>query len=322
MGNRIQHQVRTDKALRQSANALAARLEAARSPSLIVTAEEAGLWPYARLPWRLQLRIHAHAWRQRIRKVKKSLADWWSVRRAIRVAVLFAAGALLLYELREWHDDRLTRNWQLVATPAPGNSGKITALEYLNSEFLCLPFKIELPLIGRCWKEQQQLTGINLSQETHVGRVDLNSADLSNARLNRANLSGAHFFYTNLSNANLSFARLSGAVMLRANLTSARLLGADLTDASIQMADLANANLRFANLSGVSIERSKVANAQLRGIWAWQEHRPVKVPSTVGKNIAYRKKGERWRQFVNRIRQQQPELEWEASYQMFNPDRF
>lgn len=315
-----ENQERSEIALKQRHADLKTRLETVVRPSLVVTADEAGLWPYARLPLRLQLRIHTHTWRQRIRRFQKHLAGWWSVRRAIRATVLLAAGALLLYELREWHDDRLTRNWQLVATPAPGNSGKVAALQYLNSKFFCIPFGLELPLIGQCWKEQQNLSGIDLSKQTHRGRVDLIRVKLPKARLPRANLSEALLDNADLKGAFLRNASLHAASASHADFSGADLSEANLSAANLGFANFANANLQLAELSGAALSTSDFENAKLRAIWAWSWYRPLLRNTAIKEKIAFRKPGELWHEFVARMMRDRPELGWKRTDRYFDPD--
>eukprot|EP00903_Cladosiphon_okamuranus_P001407 g1405.t1 len=203
----------------------------------------------------------------------KTLRPWRATKRAMRMTLMIGAAALLLYELREWHDDRLTRNWQILATPAPGNSGKIAAMEYLNSKFLCLPFEIELPLIGRCWKDRAPLAGIDLSAKTHRGRVFLDEIQLPNADLSRATLAKAILWEANLLDADLTASNLSEAILYKANLSAtemwnANLRNADMTatnlsNAALEEADLSEAFLRWANLFNAGLREAKLNNANL-----------------------------------------------------------
>jgi len=119
-------------------------------------------------------------------------------------------------------DERRVRAWQLVTTSAPGNSGKISALEYLLS-------------IG------EPLNGIDLSvktgkEGTYLRRVRLSDAELvsanfSGADLRRANLSGANLGKANLSDADLEEAILSNATLLNTIFAETKLEGANLSGA-------------------------------------------------------------------------------------------
>ena len=215
--------------------------------------------------------------------------------------ILIVVIALLLSVVQFWSEysdrveERQVRAWQLITTIAPGNSGKIEALEYLNSEDGLLCFE---SLKGKLdWfhydkgikclislKSRVPLVGINLSRSAHgavddsstnlsgvflVG-VDLREAVLSDARLSGAilrgaNLIGANLIGADLSGANLSGANLSGASLSFANLSGANLIGTDLSGASLSVADLSGASLSDANLSGASLSFADLSGANLIG---------------------------------------------------------
>jgi hypothetical protein len=282
------------------------------------------------------------------------------------VGLIFAVG-LFAYELRERQDERVARAWQLLTTPAPGNSGKREALEYLNNQYGCLPFGLSLPTIGKCWKNRTSLRGIDLSAETHGGMVYLGEIDLSGAILVRANLSGADFYETNLSGAilreaslsradlfaanlsganlntaNLSGAKLfetnlSGAVLSRranlfraefydANLSGANLNTADLSGANLWDTNLSSANLWGANLSGANLSGANLKNAELdektrlSRVWADENNSPENMPDAIAGTIVYRKKGEPWPDFVDRIIRERPDLGWTEDTKYDSPD--
>ena len=63
--------------------------------------------------------------------------EGWSVARfikAIEPAVILIAIVAFAIELGDRQEERSARAWQLLTARAPGNSGKIQALEYLNKE--------------------------------------------------------------------------------------------------------------------------------------------------------------------------------------------
>ena len=101
-------------------------------------------------------------------------------------------------DYKDRQTQRLAQAWELVTRPAPGNSGKVPALEYLNSQGI-------------------ELVGIDLSVKSNKGASYLAGVDLSWADLGDANLSGAVFFAADLSGAVLSRADLSGANLEDAN---------------------------------------------------------------------------------------------------------
>ena len=195
-------------------------------------------------------------------------------------SVLFAAFALLLAVAQFWieHADRVSdreaRAWQLVTTKAPGNSGKIAALEYLNREdgFFCLGWLNVGCVI--LLKPRTELVEIDLSPRNNTdSRVFLQKVDLANAVLRSANLSHAFLLDADLSNAdlwtaNLSHAflraaNLSDAFLLEANLSHAFLPGADLSDAFLSKANLTDADLVDADLTGANLTGANLTDADL-----------------------------------------------------------
>lgn len=190
------------------------------------------------------------------------------------LGLIFAVG-FFFFDLKDRQDERIARSWQLLTTSAPGNSGKREALAYLNSRSMCIS------IIDWCWKERTPLTGIDLSRDTHRGRVfleevDLSGADLSGAKfdgalLKRANFSGANLTDASINDADLERADLSKAKMVSANLESSNFTDADLADANLQYAKISRsyftrADLRRANLESIDAQNSIFINASLIGI--------------------------------------------------------
>ena len=172
-------------------------------------------------------------------------------------------------------------------------SGKIEALEYLNSEGGLFCFKTCKPNSGKpdnaietkckiAWKPQANLTGINLSCSRNAGdkcRKNDPYAKLVRVRLCGAILSGAQFEYTNLVEANFTGADLNDANFQDAHmgkviLTDTQLTNADFTNAKLQKANFENANLfeaKFrsarlfkANFRGTNLSDARFNNAKLR----------------------------------------------------------
>ncbi len=181
--------------------------------------------------------------------------------------ILVAMLALSMAVIQFWIDyedrvaERTVRAWQLVTTPAPGNSGKAAALEYLNKEdgFLCsgwidagclLLLKPRTPLVGIDLSPGN--TGAAGSPQRPLGTylVDVN---LSRAILIHANLTGAILNGANLTGANLTGANLAGTI-----LTGAILTGADLAGVILAGAHLGGADLR--GVSGLDCSQLVVAN--------------------------------------------------------------
>jgi|GEM_PF-4344925 len=187
-------------------------------------------------------------------------ADWlaeWHVTRIMMAVSAFAillAVATFVIDIVGRTDERIARAWQLVTTKSPGNSGKIEALQYLNSENWWWPFKKQVPLFG-----------VDLSTTTHGDQVFLQTVDLSGATLTGADLSGAILIHANLTSATLTDANLSGAVLVGANLSGAVLTGANLRDATLDVANLSGANLQYAILSDARMIGVNLSGATLPG---------------------------------------------------------
>ena len=147
----------------------------------------------------------------------------------------------------------------MVTTPAPGNSGKIEALEYLNFEVWWWPLKHQIPLVG-----------IDLSRPQGEGpRVYLQGIELSGA-----DLAGA-----NLSDTNLSSADLSGANLQNATLTSTWLDDANLDSAILWNSKLGDTLFSNTNLSGADFaDANDLKQGQLARAWAWRLDPPKNLP--------------------------------------------
>jgi uncharacterized protein YjbI with pentapeptide repeats len=105
-------------------------------------------------------------------------------------------------------------------------------------------------------------------EPARLGRANLRSATLSQARLvfadlGEANLSGAKLFGADLLEAVLRDANLSGASLEGANLLEAVLRGANLHRASLEGANLHRANLEGANLNEANLEQANLNEANL-----------------------------------------------------------
>ena len=165
------------------------------------------------------------------------------------VAVVGTAVGLIIAYLQfveQAKDNRNATNWMLLTTPAPGNSGKVEAMQYLASKRQPLDgIDLSCEAMGGVGPNERgeevcvrptYLGSLNLSKATHGWKVSLTGANLSGANLRLANLSGA----------SLKFANLSGANLLSANLSDANLEHANLSGADLALADLSGANLSYA----------------------------------------------------------------------------
>ncbi|MEP3049437.1 MAG: pentapeptide repeat-containing protein [Roseibium sp.] len=194
------------------------------------------------------------------------------------IGLIFAV-VFFFYELRERHDERVARAWQLVTTPASGNSGKVEALEYLNSRYGCNPISWPFPWAGRCWKERTSLHGVDFSQPkgragaylrfVQLPHADLNMANFSGAILEGANLYQTHLVRAELTEANLAGSDLHGATLTESNLTRAVLDEADMSDAYMLAVDLTDAELnsvdfRKAYLVAAKLIRAGLSQANMR----------------------------------------------------------
>lgn len=157
-------------------------------------------------------------------------------------------------------EERTVRAWQLLTTKAPGNSGKIAALEYL--------------------KERVPLVRIDLSTSTDATQTRASGVYLRGINLEGADLLGAKFGYADLDNANLRGTNLLGADLGFTNMTGvslrdSNLIGADVTDTFLISADLTRADLALAKLSrsvmsgaildGAILNAADLSYADLRG---------------------------------------------------------
>ena len=211
-----------------------------------------------------------------------SLVQPWSV--LVAATALALSAVQFSIDLKERSKAREVQAWQLVATPASGNSGKTAAMEYLN--------RSGAPLVGidlsrpvtksgdACNARQPQgvfLQGVDLQDALLTGSnltaADLAAADFRGAALNEANLSHAflhkadfrraHLHKANLAGANLQMAKLDDAILLEATLTGACFLNANLAGALLTKAVMSETNLSFANLSRASISVADLSGSFL-----------------------------------------------------------
>lgn len=151
-------------------------------------------------------------------------------------------------------DDRITRTWILLTTKVPGNSGKMRALEFLNKQKWCLPFRVH------CFWPRESLIGIDLSAQTLGGAAYLVEANLQEAHLQNANLQEA-----DLQRAMLQDANLRGAGLRKVKFQETNLWGADLRGANLQDANLQKANLKKTELQGTNFQKATLQEADLQG---------------------------------------------------------
>lgn len=143
--------------------------------------------------------------------------------------ILLAVGALGL-DIADQRASRVTSAWQLLTESAPGNSGKISALEYLRAH-------------------NEPLTGIDLGQPSEKEGVWLRGIDLSGSELSRSNFSRANLSRANLSFAWAEFADFSDTNLIHADLSCAFFAGVNFGKASLYHATLVGTSLHGADLS-------------------------------------------------------------------------
>ena len=177
----------------------------------------------------------------------------WSFRqinrfaRAIElIAVLIAITAFFI-ELDYRDEERTARGWQLLTIKAAGNSGKIEALQYLNSESSWpWPFT----------RERVSLRGIDLTPPV------LDERWKGKSKQERV-LSGACPQFVYLRGVKLAGADLIDAVLVCADLQEADLRKVDLRHADLQGAYLPGADLRGAKFGGLGQEATYGASVEV-----------------------------------------------------------
>ena len=199
------------------------------------------------------------------------------------VAILVAITAFFM-DIGNRQEEREARAWQLLTTKAPGNSGKIWALQYLNREK-------HWPLFPNWWplnKKLIPLVGIDLTppdlvdqengcsqgQGVYLRGVELPNAklsfafftcaDLQRAILPKADLRGARLQEADFQGARLQEADFRGAILPKADLRGARLQEADFRGATLLKADLQGARLQEADFRGATLLKADLQGARLQ----------------------------------------------------------
>lgn len=181
-------------------------------------------------------------------------------------------------ELSDRREERAARAWQLLTTAAPGNSGKIRALEYLNEEdpewvrkiwpyaktkTPLMEIDLRPPAVKVAWdKGLRAERGVRFRDCPE--RIFLANAKLPGSELYGVKFTCADLDSVNLSAANLNGANLSGARLIDANLIDANLRGADLRGASLIYTDFSRADLQSADFSGAILFEANLSGASLQ----------------------------------------------------------
>lgn len=217
--------------------------------------------------------------RSKLHKFVDWLNDWHVTRlfQAIGSFLLLLTIVGFYFDYEDRKQSRIVDAWQLITTKAPGNSGKIEALEFLNS--------IGQPLTGINLSSEKAkddtdgeksvyLKGINLSK-ANLKKSNFSNADLSNADLSNSNLSNTNFSYTNLSSANLSNTYSNDVApnivdrilhpTFNIDFSYANLQSAILTHSSHIEADFEETDLTYSNLKNSNFTRSYFSFTDLTG---------------------------------------------------------
>ncbi|MEP2780803.1 MAG: pentapeptide repeat-containing protein [Pseudoruegeria sp.] len=190
---------------------------------------------------------------------------------SIAILAAIVAALLFVFDLKDRQTDRIIRSWETVSTTAPGKSGKIEALEFLNSESFCFgapAFVRDLwstfknrgssfppPVDQRnvsdinevrlrfhsvnsndwrwCWKERVDLSGLQLGQDLHGGPVDLRGVNLSGANLSYSDFTGALLWEADLSEALIGVSSFRNAQLHRVDLRNTAIFGSDFRESRV-----------------------------------------------------------------------------------------
>lgn len=215
-----------------------------------------------------------------VEKIKGSVAFF-----ILEMVIIFATvtavvlGAIEFYQARgDREAEGIARNWAILTTPAPGNSGKKQAIEYLVSRGEPLQ---NIDLSCARWGGEKTRKDKDGKDETYCDRgtylVGLSIGDMG------AILNGA-----NLYQANLSWA----------DLTSANLTWADLSGANLSGAELMSVSMNGTNLSGADFTDAEITQSYSQEAWAWSDEPPTGLPGSMMRKIVFCifdvSKHERW----------------------------
>jgi len=193
---------------------------------------------------------------------------------------MFVAVWFFMVERSSRLEQRILDSWQLLTITAPGNNGKVQALEFLAKQ--------NLDLHGIDLGSNEKQIGTYLSN-VNIPNIRMTKANLSGAILTDANLSGSFLTSSNLERVNFAGSNLSASQMVKVNLVSASMQGANLSNTNLRTADLSfvdfrgadltGADLRYANTSGANFTDAKLSGANLNEMCGDQSTRglPKKI---------------------------------------------
>lgn len=230
------------------------------------------------------------------------IASWLESHPTIKIMTISGALLTFLFDIGYTYihirplqeEERRARFWEVIARPAPGNSGKIQAMEYLSKQGVPLHgtnlscerhqgewkniktrlFSFEIrECIGGVYLQNAFLPGADLSTANLRGAL-LDGSVLTGANLDSANLRGARVAHAGLRQASLtnitanmadfSYADFTEGNLVGANLFSSRLLGAKLQSANMNAINLGNAGLLGADLKGADLTDGQLGYANFR----------------------------------------------------------
>ncbi len=167
----------------------------------------------------------------------------------------------------------VNQSWQTIVTRASGNSGKVEALEYLNSHSCFRKYKERLDF-KHCelfsLKKRIELVGIDLrttndQDGVYLRKINLNGGNLSGAQLVRAFMDEATLENISAERINLQLATLRKASLKRSLFAWGSLSRANLAGAKLDGASLWNANLDNANFFKTSLNETNLTGSYLYG---------------------------------------------------------
>ena len=165
-------------------------------------------------------------------------------------AIVLAAIALVL-DVGYQHEERIARAWQQLSSTQSGNTAIRESLEYLNRHDVwpfgkkrkSLDGVVIIPTYLTLKHQQEGKVALDVEtcrQYVNLRRVNLPSAELSDAKFICADLRNANFRKTVLDRSDLRNSR-----MWNADLRDARLQGAKLDRVDLWNADLRKANMQL-----------------------------------------------------------------------------
>ena len=245
-------------------------------------------------------------------KSRENLATKFENSQLVRwVVVLGLFGALAgnvvqTLEFRENRRERIeaskARYWQILTNRAPGNSGKIEALEYLTKHEISLNgINLSCRYLGGMNNEGEcisptHLQGLDFSAKNgvrtpeYLPNISLRNAQLDDANLWLALLPNVGFYRANLQRSDVSEASLCGANFREANLSGAALSGSDVRFASFLdtiavNAELSGANFAWSVFHGTDLSQSNISHSNFANVTFGYEF-DVRRVSLNGSNVS------------------------------------